>query len=280
MSESNKITGLINVQRTGDQHLRHLKALVCGDPGTGKTLMAATAPDPFIINTDHGLASLRHLDVPFASVPDTKDDIKDGNVSKFIGEMLAILGGSPETQKKHLGVAPRTVIIDTYDMIVALLIKEYLKAQGQTAMKIQDYGWLKERLKALTAGFRNLDMHVIFTCHLKEKSDEDGSNPRILPAIDGGFSEEIAGWVDIAVVLRNEVVTEVVDNKMNRRIRKYMQTFPEPPRLNWVKDRFGVLPQEFDLNLQDDFTRIYDLVYGDAVASSVEATDDTNDQAA
>lgn len=269
MSEG-KLSGLINVQRTGDQNLQFIKALVCGAPGTGKTLFASTAPDPFIINTDHGLASLRERNVPFATVPDTKEDIEEQNVSKFIGQILAILQGGEGSMKKHLGVVPKTIVVDTFDMIVGLLVKEYLKANKQTALKIQDYSWLKERLKALTGGFRNLDMNVVFTCHLKDKSDDDGATSRTVPAVDGSFAEDIPGWFDLAVVLKNEVVTDVANNKMNRTVRKYMQTFPDPPKLDWVKDRFGKLPQEFDLNLEDDFSRIQALVFAN----------DTTDKAA
>lgn len=268
---SDKLSGLINVQRTGDQNLQFIKALVCGAPGTGKTLFASTAPDPFIINTDHGLASLRQRDVPFATVPDTKEDIEAQNISKFIGQILAILQGGPDSMKKHLGFVPQTIVLDTFDMIVGLLVKEYLKKNNQSALKIQDYSWLKERLKALTGGFRNLPMNVVFTCHLKDKSDDDGSNPRTVPAIDGSFADDIAGWFDLAVILKNEVVTDVVDNKMARSVRKYMQTFPEPPKVDWVKDRFGALPQEFDLNLEDDFSRIRDLVFGDGASTTADA---------
>ena len=114
---------------------------------------------------------------------------------------------------------------------------------------------------ALIRGFRNLDMHVVFTCHLKETSDSDTGKTWVKPGLQGSMADKIAAYVDLALLLKNGLRTEVVEGEAKRVMSRELQTFPDPLH-PWIKDRSGKLPQDLDVNFADDFERIEELIFG------------------
>ena len=104
-------------------------------------------------------------------------------------------------------------------------------------------------------------MHVVFTCHLKETSDADTGKTWVKPGLQGSMADKIAAYVDLALLLKNGLRTEVVDGEAKRVMSRELQTFPDPLH-PWIKDRSGKLPQDFDVNFDDDFERIEALIFG------------------
>jgi hypothetical protein len=43
------------------------------------------------------------------------------------------------------------------------------------------------------------------------------------------------------------------------------------PAYPWIKDRSGMLPEDLEINFNDDFTRINDFIFGDLDADSYES---------
>lgn len=243
----------IEVKRAGaDDYGRTIKALICGDPGAGKTRTASTWPDVLYMNAEGGLMSV--ADRRPATVTVTK--------SSQIGELRSMLDQEPEVREKVLGVPVQTVVIDTIDEVARILVRERLDAQKKETMAIPDWGWLGDQLRLIVRSYRNLPINLIVNCHMKQTEDADGGGVSVRPGIQGGFSDEIAGFVDLALLLTARTVSRVdAEGDSHKEMVRVLQAFPDN-RHTWIKDRSGKLPMEFPINFDDDWERINDLIYG------------------
>ncbi len=243
----------IQVSRTGGtEYGRYIKALVCGDPGAGKTRFGRTWPNPYYVNANAGLMSIARDNLAFTTVTQV------GQVE----EILRALQQEAKVREQMLGVPVETVIIDTFDDIQRMLIAERLKTERKESMAQADWGWLGDQCRGLVRAFRNLDMHVIFTCHIKTVQDEDSGKTYVKPQLQGAFVDEIAGYVDLALLFTPRPVPMINEkNEATRRLAFIVQTYPDATHA-WVKDRSGQLPMEFELTFEDDYKRIDDMVFG------------------
>lgn len=246
-----------------DDYGHYLKALVCGDPGSGKTLISSTFPNPFYASAEGGMLSVWDRSIKHVKI-ESSTDLK---AVQLLAEQ------SPDVRKKTVGAPMDTVVIDTIDEIARILIKERTAETHKDALAIADWGWLGDQLRGIIRGFRNLDMHVVFTCHLKSTEDSETGRQFIKPAIQGQVGDEIASYVDLALLLRANTVVRPVDGEAKRVTIRYVQTFPDQNH-PWVKDRSGKLPPEFEVNFHDDFDRMYGVIFDEArvVGAAVEGT--------
>lgn len=248
------------IKRTGaDDYGRYTKALICGEPGAGKTLISSTWKNPIYASAEGGLMSVADRNVPYIEIKSSRD----------LMQLKQQLDQAPDVREKVFGFPVDSVIIDTLDEIQKILIKERLEEQKADNMKMQDWGWLSEQMKAIVTGFRNMPLHVVFTCHIKDKEDSETGQSWTTPGLQGSIGSEIAAYVDLALLLKTSTVTEVIDGKAHKRIIRILQTYRDS-RNPWIKDRSGKLPNEFEVNFNDDFDRIFNTVY--ANVDSLPAT--------
>jgi hypothetical protein len=241
----------LKIRRTGsDDYSKHIKAIIFGEPGAGKTLMSSTFPQPLFVCAEPGLMSIADRDIPYVHVDSVADLIGIKNV----------LDQGPEVRDELIGFPINTVVIDTIDEVQKILIAERLKSEKKDAMTLPDWGWLSEKMQALIRGFRNLDMHVVFTCHLKESSDADSGRTYFKPGLQGGIADQIPGYVDLSLAIIPMIDTDVVDNQTVKVQRRYLHSFPTH-NMSFLKDRSGKLPQVLEINFEDDFERINEFVY-------------------
>src|SRR5215510_2808256 len=245
----------MQIVRTGSENdPRLLKMLLCGDPGKGKTLFSSTAPNVLLLSVEGGNLSTKDRQIPYVTIENSADFF----------ELIKILQ-CPSDQRamylKTLGFdGPlNCVVVDTIDEVCSILAKERYVSQKHDALTLNDYGWLKEQLKQITTALRNLDLHVIMTAHLKARGEEDGGTS-FLPAIEGSFAEKIAGYVDLAVLLRSAVTTEVVNNQPVKVIHRWLQTYADNQH-DWIKDRSGRLPFEVPVTFDGDFMRLCNFIW-------------------
>lgn len=250
----------IAVKITGDEEYgRWLKVLFCGEPGSGKTLISSTFPNPIYASADEGLMSIARRQLPFVKIEETKS----------LMDLLNALQQEPDVRESLLGNKVDTVVIDTIDEVARLLIKERLAETKQDSFKIQDWGWLGDQMRGVIRAFRNLDMHVVFTCHLKQSEDSETGRLFFKPAIQGAVGDEISGYVDLALLLTARSRAQVVDGESKKVITRYLSTTPDP-NFPWIKDRSGALPPEVEVNFEDDYERINELIFGGISPISVE----------
>ena len=244
----------LKIRTTGaDDYGQYIKALICGEPGSGKTLISSTFPNPMYASAEGGLMSVADKGIPYVEVKDTDTLL----------ELKHMLDWEPSEREDKLGFPVETVIVDTIDEIQNILIRERLDSQRKEAMQLQDWGWLGEQMKAIVRGFRNLPMNVVFTCHLKESSDNESGASWTKPMLSGQMGEAMPGYVDLALVLESKVVTQINEDKKTERA-EVRSLITQPSRRHpFVKDRSGKLPANFEVNFEDDYQRIKEYIYSD-----------------
>lgn len=246
MAIETKVTGLA-------EYGQWMKVLLCGDPGSGKTMTSSTFPNPYFISAEGGLMSIARRFLPYTEL-NTTDDLR---------EMLKILRQEPDVRAEMLNVPGRidTVVIDTIDEVQKLFMRERVALTGKDNFVLQDYGWLGERMEGAIRAFRNLPMNVVFTCHLKQDKDEESGTIAHLPGLVGRTAGYLPGAVDLGMVLLSRTETTVVEGKSQKNMVRYAQTYFNSS-YPWVKDRSGRLPAEFPINFEDDYDRMFELIYG------------------
>lgn len=236
---------------------RFIKILVAGPPGSGKTRSASTWPNPLYADVEGRLLSVRDRDVHAIDIRQVAD----------LDELRAVLAQDPKVREKILGVPVQTVVLDTVDEIARLIIKERLKAEKQEAMRMVDWGHLGDSLRSLLRGYRNLDMNVVMNVHVRSESDSETGRTWEKPAIQGQVGDEIAAYVDEAVLL---VARPTIDPKTGEKVlQRHFQTHPDAAH-TWVKDHSGTLPLEFPINLNDDHARLSALIFGELAVKAPE----------
>lgn len=243
----------MQIKRTGSaDYGTFTKVLICGEPGSGKTLISSTWPNPLYASAEGGLMSIADRDIPYVEI-------------KQIDELLKIkqnLDQAADVREEIFGFPVDTIVIDTIDEVQQIMIRERLRDERVETMRLADWGWLGENMSAMITGFRNLDMHVVFTCHLKDTQDAESGKTWIKPQLQGAVGDKIAGYVDLALVLKSTLTSEVVDGEAKRVLKRQLQTFPDPMH-PWIKDRSGKLPELFPVNFEDDFARLSETIFKD-----------------
>jgi hypothetical protein len=242
----------LKIKRAGaDEYGRTLKLLLGGDPGSGKTRLSSTFPNVFYANADAGMMSVVDRQVPFVDI----------DSSESLMQLLAVLRQTPKIRQQSLGVPASTIVLDTIDSIQKILIEERKKEQKKDTLAIADWGWLGDQLRVIVRNFRNLDMNVIFTCHLKTVEDSETGQTFIKPALQGQMAEDLPAYTDVCGLLKATPTTIMRDGKQTRVLQRLLQTGPDA-RHPWLKDRSGKLPVDFDVDLNTDGPRMLKVVYG------------------
>lgn len=232
---------------------RYIKALITGEPGAGKTLLSSTFPNPFYASAEAGLMSIADRNIRGTKITDTKQ----------LKELRQILAQEPKVRMEMLGLTEPvdTVVIDTVDEVQEVFIKERKESEKISALRVQDYGWLGDQMKGMIRGFRNLDMHVVFTCHMKDSKDDENGRLIYKPGLVGSTCDYIPGAVDLSLMLSATSTLKVVNKETRRVMERKLIAYPDNSH-TWIKDRSGKLPPEMEINFTDDFDRMYRLIYG------------------
>lgn len=243
---------MLEIQITGLEPERNLKALICGDAGAGKTLISSTFPNPLFAACEPGLLSLRKRRVPY-------------QIIKSPAQMDEIVKGcrqSPEVREGIFGVPVDTLVIDTVDAFQKVLKRQKLSELGKTSLDMQGWGWLGETMRSYLAAWQGLEMNVVLTCHLKETKDEETGKIFYVPNIEGGSRDDLPAAFDIAAILKASTTSVVSGNSTEQKITRVLCTAPNSYS-TWLKDRSGSLPPELKVDLENDFRNISELVFAD-----------------
>jgi hypothetical protein len=184
-----------------------VSALMYGPAGSGKTTLAASFPEPLIIDMDRGLKSLEKpvKRIKLAGVAGAYD---------IVIEILrdALLGTGEFAAGKSL-VGVKTIIIDS----ITALANEYLMPELMLTVpdtrktegpKFEEYGKLKYRMNQLSSIIKDLSakMNVILTATpIAEKDDRTGITMG-RPDIIGSYRETIGAVVDEEYYLEAQVI--------------------------------------------------------------------------
>lgn len=243
---------MLDIQITGLEPERNLKALICGDPGTGKTLFSSTFPDPLFAACEPGLLSLRKRRVPYQIIKNAKE----------MDEIIRACRQPEEVRESTFGIPVKTLVIDTVDAFQKILKRQKLSEIGKTTLDMQGWGWLGETMRSYLAAWQGLDMNVVLTCHLKETKDEEIGKIFYVPNIEGGSRDDLPAAFDIAGILEASTTSVVSGTGTEKKVTRVLKTAPDAYS-GWLKDRSGSLPPEFPVNLETDFDNLSELVFAD-----------------
>lgn len=242
----------LKMRRTGtEDYGRWMKLLIGGEPGAGKTLISSTFPNVLYASAEGGMMSVADRNVRTI-------DITGSNQLVSLRRSLDQL---PNIRANFFDGPVDTIVIDTLDEMARILQKERLAETKKDALVMADWGWFGDQVRSIIRAFRNLEMHVIFTCHVKTQEDGETGSVTVKPAIQGQVGDELPGYVDLALLLQARTHNEIVNGENKRTVMRYLQTYPDPKH-TWIKDRSGKLPMEFPVNFEDDYKRLDALIYG------------------
>lgn len=189
----------------GDDFPDRLKCMISGSPKSGKTYLLGTVPNIVIADTEphaNNLQSVAHLNLPFVTINGSSDlqrlqfVLADDTMRAKAAEQLSM----PKIE---------AVAIDTVDTLQQILKKERLKEVRHAEFQRDDWGWLKDELSGILRAFTALPLHVFFIIHTKTMELGKGDDARtiVLPALQGGLDEVIAGMVGYSLLsFRKEAV--------------------------------------------------------------------------
>ncbi|RLD03099.1 MAG: AAA family ATPase [Chloroflexota bacterium] len=161
----------IKIKSTKDVHANGIKVVLYGQSGTGKTVMASTAPSPIIISAEKGLLSLAGQDLPYIEVKSIED----------IGEAY----------KYCVGADYETIIIDSLSEITETVLTQFKKTMiaESSSGKIdarQAYGKIAESIGALIRNFRDIEgKNVVFIAKERRMEDEESGIVTFEPYMPG-----------------------------------------------------------------------------------------------
>jgi len=189
-----------------------LKMLLYGDPGVGKTTLAASAmdcdatKDVLIINVEGGLLS----------VVDYAPDVVDLESWAHLDDLFWFLAKGDHNYK--------TVVIDSLSelqlvnvdsVITNAMKKPGNKRENADEVWLDDYGKSNSQVRNAVRKFRDLPMHVIFTC-LAARSQDADKNEQVHPALPPKMRGMVMGYMDVVGFMytknvKNEDGTERTD---------------------------------------------------------------------
>ena len=76
----------------------------------------------------------------------------------------------------------------------------------------------------------------------------------------GEIGKQISGYVDLALLLRSDIKTVVEDAKTVKKQVRVLVT-QQSSQYRWIKDRSGQLPPEVEVNFEDDYQRLHNLIF-------------------
>lgn len=179
----------------GKMESSKLKGLVYSDPGVGKTIFAAISQDALIINCEAGLMCLDKISEYQPQLGFMAVDVS--SMQELTDVFHKIKTNDPVLADRKL------IVIDSLIELSQISMDEILNDSQRDAKydrltpNLKDYQKNTNRMRKIVRAFRDLDRHVIFTCHAMNVKDEETGSINVMPALTPKLSVEVMGYVDL-----------------------------------------------------------------------------------
>lgn len=238
-----------------------LKMLLYGEPGVGKTRLAAQAQDVpelapvLFICVEIGAVSIRHRkDLDVVVIGDDRE----------LGESLKILQAE---RAAKVGGPYKTVIIDSLTQLHKCLMRPLMKKVVLQNPKMdtievpsmREWGIISERIQVLLMRLSHSGINVIITATERTDRDETIGLPNARPDLPGRLPNHIMEWADI--------VGRITAVQKDETVHRVMHV--QPGRRYTAKDRTGALGNRFELLVEkpgniktSTMVQIYKAIFG------------------
>lgn len=210
--------------------LNGVKVLVYGQAGAGKTVLASTAPAPFLISAEGGELSLRGFQIPMVKVT-------------TVDELSAIYNWAANS---HEAKQFQTICIDSLSEIAEVVLNN---AKRQVKDPRQAYGELIEKMETTIRLFRDLPgRNVYMSAKMEPTKDELTGVVKYGPAMPGSkLASKLPYFFD-------EVFRLGINKTQQGESYRFLQTQPD---LQYeAKDRSGALASMEPPHLAQLFNKI------------------------
>lgn len=157
-----------------------LKILVYGEPGTGKTTLALSSPNPLLIDFDNGLHRV------------SKQHQTDSVQVESYQNLLDILTKEDISDYKTIVIDTLGKMVDRIGDWLALSNPKVKQSDGQLSMK--GWGNVKAEFQKLLKLLDSKNKSVIFVAHAREEKDGDLTKQR--PDVSGSSGKDIVKELD------------------------------------------------------------------------------------
>lgn len=216
-----------------------LKAFVCGDSGTGKSVFAGTFPKPiYLFNFDDAILSYMGLDVEYEDYP-----LSAQGWVKFEKDFNALRKLAKDDEFPY-----KTVVIDSITSWSDIAMERALSLDPKRSptggpMWNVHYGMVKNLLEGKVRQLLDLPANIVVIGHLTKLTDgETGSIIGIEPMLTGQLSAKVPAYFDEVYYATNKLVQGQTQFKLLTLAHGHMKA---RSRLSGVKQ---ILPKEVDNN--------------------------------
>jgi phage nucleotide-binding protein len=183
----------MKIQSSKSISINRLKFLIYGEPGVGKTTLAATLKEPtLLISAEAGLLSLQAFDIDTVDI--TMDDegapIKKEKRAARLGEVYTFLCG-PEAREKY-----KWVFIDSLTEISQNLIESLYEIYPDPKDGLKLWGDYAKKARSLIKTFRDLPYYnIVFTALDKVEKDENNRRYKTVD-MQGKIGNQLPAYFD------------------------------------------------------------------------------------
>ncbi len=217
----------------------HLKILVYGDPGVGKTVFGASACEVpalspvLVIDMEGG-------DLSLARTHPSVDVVRVKSFNEFSAIYAALKTGNQPYKTLVLDSITEIQKFGMYEVMRRMLLDPKNSDRDPDMPGIAEWGKNTEQIRKLTRAFRDLPMNVVITALATNDMSDSGIIRKSKPALSNKLSFEIPGFFDIVgyMYVRERKIpytdpqeVEQVRNLLTMATQKHV-----------AKDRTGVLP--------------------------------------
>jgi hypothetical protein len=183
-----------------------VRVCIMGEPGAGKTRLAATFPAPFFIDLENGANSARpggvnriNVETDQGAIGSVRSVIQRLGQSEFDASKRRLMfQPAPDVEPLPVG----TLVIDSIDAIQQT-VKMFRILRGRTKMKLEDWDTLLNEMQPMALEWGALPIHVVVVAHTKRTEKEEGISGMDF-SVQGSLRSHMPRWFDYILHIATE----------------------------------------------------------------------------